>query len=192
MTAGPEPRTSRVLPVAVAALFALVLLADLAALALYAHDPSRFEDDRLEIVFSSRAAADGGAAEELPLPDHGVLSGGDGRVLAERAGGSVVVRAEGELVIRLVVPEAGAVLELDYRFLDPADRGRCEIAVGRVVSRHGVDVVRRARLAAVKRAQGTFRHDLADHVGPLELRLEVNRAAARDGLEVMMPRGVPG
>lgn len=187
MTTGPEPRTSRALPVAVAALFALVLLADLAALALYGHDRSRFEDDRLEIGFSSRAAA-----EELPLPARGALVDGDGAVLAERVGDAVVVRAQGDLVIRLLVPEAGAVLELDYRFLDPDGRGRCEVAVGRVVSGHGVDVVRRARLAAVKRAQGTFRHDVADHVGRLELRLKVNRAAARGGFEIGMPHVVPG
>ena len=193
MTFG-EPRTSRALPVAVATLFALVLLADLAALAVYRHDPSRFGDDGIEIGFRSRVAAtegQTGAAEELPLPDDGALVGGDGVVLAERVGESVVVRAEGELVIRLRTPEAGAVLEVDYRFLDP-DRGRCEVAVGRVASRHGLDVVRRARLAAGKRAQGTFRHDLADHVGWLELRLKVNRPAARGGFEIGMPRIVPG
>jgi hypothetical protein len=187
----PEHRASRVLPAVVIALFVLVGLPDVIMVAVSAGRPGHGGIDAVEVSFSPGMEepepwVDGRIGS--PVADGAELRSAAGELMVERAGPRVTVRQAGLLVLRFRVPDAGSTLELGFRFIEPANRGRCEITVGRVASRYGVDVVRRLRLAAVKRPAGTFRHNLADHVGWFEIRFRINRAAARGGFELTLPR----
>jgi hypothetical protein len=184
-----EPRASRWLPATVISLFALVLVADVAVALLFGGYRNLVEGDRVAVTFAA-AAAD--AAIPLPVDPvpGGRLVGADGEVLVESRGDRLVVRAPGELVIRFRSPDAGAGVELDYRFSERRMGAGCEIALGRVASRYGVDTINRRRLDGARRPSGRYHHDLADHAGWFELRVTVNREAAAAGFEVTLPEVV--
>ena len=183
------PRSSRILPAVVIAFFVMVAAADLVVVIVYGNYRNLVEQSGVGVSF---AADDPARPVDVPLsPVAAADEGGvvvDGRVLVDRDGDRLTVRAPGLLILRFRAPDAGATVELDYAFLDPATRGRCRVVVARVASRYGVDIVRRARIAAGRRARGTFRHYLADHAGWFELQIRVDPAAARGGFRLTLPR----
>lgn len=186
-----EPRRSRWLPVVVASLFALVLLADLAVVLVYGNYRELFEEDRVEITFSPiSGAAAGGTPEAVAAEPGGKLVAGDGTVMVEVSEDGIEVRAPGRVVLRFRAPDAGRHVELRYSFGQRSPGARCELVLARVPSRHGVDVISRRVLDGGKRSQGRFRHYLADHAGWFELSLEVNPSAADAGFAVTIPRVV--
>jgi hypothetical protein len=182
----PDLRASRWLPATVISLFVLILVADVAAALLYGGYRNLVEGDRIAVAFAA-AAADGAVARPVePIPG-GRLVGADGSIVVESQGDRLVVRAPGELTIRFRSPDAGAHVELDYRFTGRSKGAGCEIALARVASRYGVDTINRRRVDGGRKAGGRYRHYLADHAGWFELRVRVGAAAAEAGFEVTLP-----
>jgi hypothetical protein len=176
--------------VTVISLFALVLLADIVVVLLYGNYRNLFEENGVEVSFVPEAAGVGNPSTGLAaheVKQGASLTGPDGSVLVEYGADRLAVLAPGKLKMRFRAPDAGSFLELDYAFRDPEPEARCEVAVARVASRYGVDVVRRKVLVSTKKSSATFRHNLADHAGWFELCLRVNVAAARGGFEVALP-----
>lgn len=187
-TPRPEPRRSRWLPAAVFSLFALMILADAVVIVLYGNYRNLIEEDGVEVVFTPAA----GTGREILEVTVGVSEGfrtvaPDGAVLVEFVDGRFHVRVPGTLVIRFRAPDAGAYVRLDYRFGKRRSDARCDLALARVASRHGVDYMARRTLIAKKKAKGKFRHYLADHAGWFELELQVDPVAAKFGFEVTAP-----
>lgn len=183
-----EERRSRWLPATVIALFALVLLSDIAVIAFYGSYHNLIEDEGLDVVFIPDAVAagsnrDGGITVAPGTP----AVSPDGRILAQATNDGFAVLAPGELKIRFRSPNAGADVSMTYDF-GGGDRGACcELALARVPSRYGVDVISRQTLRSRKRRRGEYHHYLADHVGWFELSLRPDRAAIERGFRVGRP-----
>lgn len=182
------PPRSRWLPAVVFSLFALLVLIEVVVIVRYGNYRNLIEEDGIEVSFTPEAQADveaAGHAVEVVSDSRTVAS--DGAVLVEASEEGFEISAPGTLTIRFRAPDAGATVEFDYRFGRRESRARCEVALARVASRHGVDYMCRRSLVAKKRSRGKFRHYLADHAGWCELTLEVNATAAEVGFQVGVP-----
>jgi hypothetical protein len=179
-----EPWRSRWLPALVISLFALVVLADAAVIILFGNYRNLIEENGVEAVFipagPDREAVTAGA-------QRGGAPAGDRPVPVEASGGAFRVASPGRLVIRFRAPDAGAFVELGYRFAEHRPGAAVELALGRVASRHGVDTLCRRSLRSKKNPGGRFRHYLGDHAGWFELGLDVNPVAAEAGFAVETP-----
>lgn len=184
-----EPRSSRWLPAAVFSLFALLVLIDVVVIVLYGNYRNLIEEEGIDVSFTPAIRA--GAETAHHAMDFGssgsrVLAA-DGAVLVQASEEGFEVFAPGTLTIRFRAPDAGAFVEIDYRFGRRESPARCEVALARIASRHGVDYMCRRSLEAKKSPRGKFRHYLADHAGWFELTLEVNAPAAEVGFQVGAP-----
>lgn len=183
-----EPRSSRWLPAVVFSLFALLVLIEVVVIVCYGNYRNLIEADGIEVSFTPAILADG----ETTGRTMEVVSGSrtlavDGAVLVDTSDKGFEISAPGTLTIRFRAPDAGSTVELDYRFGRREAPARCEVALARIASRHGVDYMCRRSLVAKKKPQGKFRYYLADHAGWCELTLEVNAAAAEAGFQVGVP-----
>lgn len=182
-----EPRRSRWLPAVVFSLFALIFLADAVVIALYGNYRNLIEEQGVEAMFSPAGPGRDGTemGEPVDVAEGARAVAADGRVLVEASGGAYEVLVPGTLTIRFRAPDAGAFVELDYRFAERRTGSAIGLSLARVASRYGVDYMCRRTLRAKKKPTGTFRHYLADHAGWFELSLEVNQAAV--GFSVSKP-----
>lgn len=196
MTAETEaagPRRSRWLPAVVFSLFAAILLVDVVVVVLYGNYRNLVEEPGIEVMFTPVGSQDAVAVAEPTEPTGGApLASVDGRTVVAPSPGGYRVLEPGTLTLRFRSPDAGAFLELGYRFENRRPDADVELLLGRVASRYGVDTMCRRSITAERRKRGVFRHYLADHAGWFELRLEVGPAAAADGFEVESPRVVDG
>lgn len=182
------PRSSRWLPAAVFSLFALLVLIDVVVIVLYGNYRNLIEEDGIEVRFTPAIQADGEAAgRAVEVVSGSRILAADGAVLVDALGEGFEITAPGTLTIRFRAPDAGSTVELDYRFGRRGSRARCEVALARIASRHGVDYMCRRSLVAKKKPRGKFRHYLADHAGWCELTVAVNAAAAEVGFQVGVP-----
>jgi hypothetical protein len=186
---GDDERRSRWLPIAVSSVFALVLVVEIVVIALYGNYRNLIEEPGLEVTF--RPATSSGEVSVLASEGWTTATeivGDGGSVLVEGTEDGLVVKVPGELVLRFRAPNAGSFLEVDYRFGKKKKKARCDLTLARVASRYGVDYMCRRALKGSRKTGGTFRHPLADHAGWFELSIDVNRAAARVGFQLSLPR----
>jgi hypothetical protein len=185
---GDEERRSRWLPASVIAVFALVLAVEAVVIVLYGNYRNLIEEAGVEVTFRpASGASDTTVSGPVEWSPDLAFAAVDGSAMVTGVDGRLRVQVPGELTLRFRAADAGAFLEIDYRFGKRAKGARCRLTLARVASRYGVDYMSRRTLSASKKVRGKYRHNLADHAGWFELSIDVNAAAAAVGFEIGPP-----